>query len=54
MSRKKVLSIHGFRVLAFVLFLAGTFPVGTTGQEGVSKLTIAYIADEIGRIEPCG
>jgi hypothetical protein len=40
-------------VLAFVLgiFVSGLFPPSAGCPE---KLTIAYIGDEIGRLEPCG
>jgi hypothetical protein len=40
--------------LLLVFLLSGVFRTETAVAEGGSKLTIAYMADEIGRIEPCG
>ena len=45
-------------VFSFMLFLGfmmgGVIRIDIARSADDSKLTIAYIADEIGRIEPCG
>jgi len=52
MKMKTVLSIVG--AVTFMVIASGAFLYVTAGSKGGSKLTIAYIADEIGRLEPCG
>jgi len=41
-------------MLFFGFMLGGFFQLNTARSADDSKITIAYIADEIGRIEPCG
>lgn len=41
-------------VCALLVYASGVIFSGTAGAAGSSKLTIGYIADEIGRLEPCG
>jgi hypothetical protein len=41
-------------IFSLVCIMSGVLPRGAVHAAEDSKLTIAYIADEIGRIEPCG
>ncbi|MFQ6103582.1 MAG: hypothetical protein ACE5OP_04735 [Candidatus Glassbacteria bacterium] len=51
---KRNAAIRIFALLSLAIILAGGFRVNMAPAEENSKLTIAYMADEIGRIEPCG
>jgi len=52
MKGKAVKGLIG--VCIFLVYSSGVIISGTAGSEGSSKLTIGYMADEIGRLEPCG